>query len=327
MAIATKRVLLAINTRARKGADALAQARLALEGRGHSIVVAETHSSDDLSPAIAAQRGRVDIVIVGGGDGTLISAIDGVRKAGIPLVILPLGTINELARTLALPFDIPGACALVDGGRARPIDVGCVNGTWFFNEASIGLSTHVAREQTGELKSRWGMLAIPIGTLRALRHMQPYRLTVNWAGGERTFRTVQLTVANSYRFGGVVENPDAAIDDGALDLYSIDIRRPWDAFDVVAAVARKRFPSSRNVATIRAQSFRVTGRHPHHVFADGEHIGETPAEFSVVRHALEVLVPAMKRRWHADTLAPSVPAIDVRELLASRYRRRHHRSR
>lgn len=229
---------------------------------------------------------------MGGGDGTLIAAIDGVRRAGVPLAILPLGTINDLARTLALPFGTVAACALVDDGRPRAIDVGRANGVWFFNEASIGMSTHVAREQTGRLKGRLGMLAIPVATLRALRFMRPYHLTVKWEGGERTFRTVQLTVANSYRFGGYVENPDAAIDDGALDLYSIDIRRPWDVFEVVSAVVRKRFPSSRNVTTIRSQSFTVTGRHPHHVSADGEDAGMTPVEFNVVPHALEVLVPA-----------------------------------
>ena len=191
---------------------------------------------------ISSFRGDVDAVVVGGGDGTLISVIDGIRNIGLPFVILPLGTINELARTLDVPFDIPAACALVDLGRARPIDIGSANGTWFFNEASIGLSTHVAREQTGELKSRLGMFAIPIGTLRALRHMRPFHLTVEWPGGKEVFRTVQLTVANSYRFGGVVENTDAAIDDGWLDLYSIQIQRPWDAFEVVSAVARKTVP-------------------------------------------------------------------------------------
>jgi diacylglycerol kinase (ATP) len=280
-----------VNAHSRRGEDALEQASAALNARGHDVMVADTQSAKDVSPAIGEHAGRIDVVVVGGGDGSLIAAIDGIRKVNVPLVILPLGTINELARTLELPFEVDAACALVDDGRLRPLDVGRANGVWFFNEASIGLSTHVAREQTGDLKSRWGMLAIPIATLRALRHMRPHRLTVNWDGQRRTFRTVQLTVANSYRFGGVVENADAAIDDGWLDLYSIDIRRPWDAFEVVGAVAAKRFPASRNVTTIRSTSFRVSSRRPHRVTADGEEAGMTPVEFTVVPRALSVLVP------------------------------------
>ncbi len=136
------------------------------------------------------------------------------------------------------------------------------------------------------------MLAIPIGTLRALRYMRPHHLTVKWDGGERTFRTVQLTVANSNRFGGVVENPQAALDDDMLDLYSIDIRNWWDVLEVVAAVVRKQFPASRNITTIHARSFTVTSRHRHHVSADGEGVGMTPVEFKVVPRALEILVPA-----------------------------------
>jgi diacylglycerol kinase (ATP) len=89
-----------------------------------------------------------------------------------------------------------------------------------------------------------------------------------------------------------VENLGATIDDGLLDLYSIDVRRPWDALEIIAAVLRKQFPSSRNVTTISATSFTVTGRHRHHVSADGEDAGMTPTEFKVVPHALEVLVPA-----------------------------------
>ena len=231
-------------------------------------------------------------MVVGGGDGTLIAAIDGIRRAGVPLAILPLGTTNDLARTLALPFGIIPACSLVDDGRLRAIDVGCANDVWFFNEASIGMSTHVVREQTERLKRLLGMLAIPVGTLRALRFMRPYHLTVKWDGGERTFRTVQLTIANSGRFGGYVENPRAAIDDGLLDLYSIDIRRPWDALEIIIAVLRKQFSSTRNVTTISAKSFTITSLHRHHVSADGEDAGMTPAEFKVIPHALEVLVPA-----------------------------------
>lgn len=280
-----------INANARGGADASTHAVAAFEARGHTVVEERPGSSADITAAIARHRGAIDVVAVGGGDGTLISAIDGIRQIGLPMLILPLGTINELARTLGLPFDIPAACALIDEGRTRPIDAGRANGVWFFNEASIGFSNHVVQQQTSELKRRAGMLAIPIGALRALRRMRPYHLTASWAGGEQTFRTVQLTVANSHRFGGVVEVVDAAIDDGMLDLYSIDIRGAWDAVGVVSAVARKQFSQARNVSRVRAAAFRITSRHSHHVFADGEAAGKTPVDITVVPHAIDVLVP------------------------------------
>lgn len=285
-------MLLAVNVRARRGRDARDRAAAALGARGHEVVIADTRRAADLPAAIARQRGRIDVAAVGGGDGTLISAIGGLRSAGVPLLILPLGTINELARTLAIPPDLDAACALLQTGETHAIDVGCVNGVWFFNEASIGLSTHVAREQTGEVKSRWGMLAIPLATLRAWRSLRPYHLDVELENGEHAaFRTVQLTVANSFRFGGIVENTAARIDDGTLDLYSIDLRHWWDPFEILGAVAVKRFPVARGVQTIRGKRFVVRGRHPHHVFADGEPATKTPAEFTVVHNAVSVYVP------------------------------------
>jgi YegS/Rv2252/BmrU family lipid kinase len=286
------RVLLAVNAAARRGRDARDRARAALAARGHQVIVADTRRPADLERAIVGLRGRIDVAAVGGGDGTLISAIGGLREVGIPLLILPLGTINELARTLAIPADIDAACGLLDAGHTHAIDVGWVNGFWFFNEASIGLSTHVAREQTGPVKSRWGRLAIVLATLRAWPALRPYHLDVERENGEHTyFRTMQLTVANSYRFGGVVENPDARIDDGTLDLYSIELRRWWEPLEIIAAVARKRFPSAAGVQTMRGRRFIVRGRHRHHVFADGEPATRTPAEFRVVPQAITVYVP------------------------------------
>jgi diacylglycerol kinase (ATP) len=286
------RVLLAVNVRARRGRDARDRALAALRGAGHDVTVADTRKRADLERDIVAGRGRIDVAAIGGGDGTLVSAIGGLRSAGIPLLILPLGTINELARTLNIPLDIEAACRLLHTGTPHAIDVGCVNGFWFFNEASIGLSTHVAREQTGEVKSRWGMLAIPLATVRAWRSLRLYHLDVELESGDhRAFRTMQLTVANSYRFGGVVENTAARIDDGTLDLYSIELRRWWDPLEILGAVAVKRFPDAKGVQTIRGRRFVVRGRHRHHVFADGEPATHTPAEFTVVPRAISVFVP------------------------------------
>ena len=72
-------------------------------------------------------------------------AIDGLVETKLPLAILPLGTFNELARTLGIPSDPTEVAALLDDGVPVAIDVGRVNGAYYLNEASIGLSTQVTR--------------------------------------------------------------------------------------------------------------------------------------------------------------------------------------
>ncbi len=288
-----KRVLLAVNTKARRGRDARDQALAALRARGHTVTELKTDGAPGaLSRAIVERAGEADLVAVGGGDGTIISAVAGLRQTGLPLLALPLGTFNELARTLGIPFDLAQAAALIDDGVPYRIDVARANDFDYVNEASIGLSTSVARIQTGTVKKRLGMLAIPVTTLRALRYARPFHAEVELDDGTtRRFRTLQLTVANSYRFGGVVENPEASIDDGKLWLYAIDVKHWWSVVGILASIALHRFPHAPDVVALRGHSFTVRTHRRRRVYADSEPATHTPVTFSVDREAVAVLVP------------------------------------
>lgn len=293
-----KRVLLAINGRARRGRAAREAAAEAFRARGHEVVaITRDIPPGELSPAIVAHRDEVDAVVVGGGDGTLVTAIEGLIETKLPLVILPLGTFNELARTLGVPTDPAAVAALVDEGVPLQLDVGRVNGVPYFNEASVGLSTRIARLQTHDVKQRLGMLAIPVTTLRALRSSRPMHLEIeDETGSVRRVRAVQLTVSNSYRFGGIVENPEGSLEDGTLWLYSIDVRSWVHALGIVAAVLLRRFPHAPDVQAVKGARFRVRSVHGrrHRVFADSEDVSALPAEFVAVPRAVTVLVPADK---------------------------------
>jgi diacylglycerol kinase (ATP) len=293
-----KRVLLAINGRARRGRKARDQAAAAFRARGHQVVeITEDIPPGDLSPTIVKRKDEIDVVVVGGGDGTLLTAIDGLVETKLPLVILPLGTFNELARTLGIPSDPADVAALVDDGVPLALDVGSVNGVKYFNEASVGLSTRVTRLQTPEVKQRLGMLAIPVTTLRALRAARPMHLEIESDdGSKRVVRALQLTVANSYRFGGVVENPEASLEDGQLWLYSIDVQGFWHTLGLLAAVALRRFQHAPDVEALRGKRFVVRSVHGHRyrVFADSEDVTRLPAEFTILNRAVTVLVPAKR---------------------------------
>ena len=290
----SKRVLLAVNSRARRGSGARDRIAAAFAGHGHQVIELPLGQPEALSAAIVARRNDVDAVVVCGGDGTLNSAIAGLIETKLPLVVVPLGTFNELARTLGIPADIVTAAGMLDAGRAVQLDVGCVNGAYYFNEASVGLSTRVARLQTGKLKRAFGMLAIPLATLQALRWIRPTHLEIALeAGSRRAVRTVQLTVANSYRFGGVVENPEGSLEDGKVWLYSIDVPEWWNALGVLAAIALRRFAHTPNIVALQGRRFTVRSQHghPHRVFADSEQVARLPADFSIVPGAVSVLVP------------------------------------
>src|SRR5262249_19757141 len=103
------------------------------------LIAASAEHRAALSPLIIQHRDQVDLIIIGGGDGTLNAAAEGLVEAQKPLGILPLGTANDLCRTLNIPHDLPSAGAVIRAGHQRRIDLGWVNGKHFFNAASLSL--------------------------------------------------------------------------------------------------------------------------------------------------------------------------------------------
>jgi diacylglycerol kinase (ATP) len=269
------RALLVVNPRSRHGSSHGALVRSELAARGIEIVGAPPY----------------DCIVAAGGDGTLVGLIGQAIHANVPIGVVPSGTFNDLAHTLSVPLDLGAACDVIAAGHTRSIDVGFVNGVYYISEASIGISSRAARMQTSELKQRYGYLVVLASALQALWFARPMFAEVSYDGILVRLKTVQLTVANSQRFGGVFEVADAAIDDGWLDLYSIEIETFWQAFNVARALFEGKRESVPGLRTLRATQFTVRQHRNHHITADGEPAGKTPATFKVLPKALRVLVP------------------------------------
>ncbi|HYC30969.1 MAG TPA: lipid kinase, partial [Gemmatimonadales bacterium] len=231
-------------------------------------------------------------VIVGGGDGTLHLALQGLVEATLPLGIIPLGTANNLARTLGIPADPLEACEVVAHGHRRPIDLGLVNGRHFFTTASIGLSVRITEELSAESKRRWGPLAYGLAALRVARRSHPFRARIRWSGGTRDTRTVQIVVGNGRYYGAAMPvAEDATIDDARLDLYSLEVRHWWQLLALAPALKRGSHGEKKTVEALRATEFEIETRTPMDIDVDGELGGRTPAHVRVVPRALEVFVP------------------------------------
>jgi YegS/Rv2252/BmrU family lipid kinase len=243
-----------------------------------------TESNDAASPPF-------DAIVAVGGDGTLVRCIGEALRLKVPLGIVPAGTFNELARTLNVPLSVEAACDVIAAGHTRAIDVALVNGVHYVNEASIGISSRAARLQTRAIKRRFGFFGIVGTALEALQYSRPMFAEISFDGKVVTTKTVQLTVANSNRFGGVLSVSDAAIDDGWLDLYSVEISGFWDAFSVARAMLYGNRAAARGLRAFRSTRFSIRQHRGHHITADGEPAGKTPATFRILPKALQVMVP------------------------------------
>src|SRR5260370_4192121 len=196
------RALLLINHKASHAEAVYEAARAALADAGLNVVERTALASGGMSDAIRRVRDRVDLVVIGGGDGTLNGAADGLMDTQLPLGILPLGTANDLARTLGLPTDLTDACRIIAAGHLRRIDMGRVNNRYFFNVASVGLSTAVARGLSRDAKSRWGVLAYAVTALRALWPMRPFHAEIRTESETLHVKTVQIAICKAVCYGG-----------------------------------------------------------------------------------------------------------------------------
>jgi YegS/Rv2252/BmrU family lipid kinase len=286
-----RRALLLVNPKARRGSAPI-DAALDLLAEGLEIVQPADPAPANLSEAIHANADEVDLVIVGGGDGSLNAAAAGLVETKLPLGILPLGTANDLARTLGLPFSPVQAARVILDGATRRLDLGVVNGHYFFNVASVGFSVSLARALTGEAKKRWGPLGYGIAAVRLLSQSRPFTVFIDHDGSTEEVRTVQLSVGNGRFYGGGLKvEASAQPDDGRLDVYSLEVRHWSELLLLVPSLRRGTHGRWKNVRAFGTTELTIRTRREHEVNADGELVTATPAVFGVMRSAVAVHAP------------------------------------
>lgn len=249
--------------------------------------------------ARSAADAGFELVVAAGGDGTVTEVVDGIAQGGgrVRLGVLPLGTGNDLARTLAIPLDVEAALAALLEGRERTIDlvhveVGGRSPVHAVNIAAGGFSGLVDEELTGELKERWGTLAYLLCAAKVLPDFEGYRTTIAWDDGDAgSTDAFAVIVANGRSLaGGQLVAPLANPEDGLLDVVVVRHGTLLDLAGVAARVTLGNFLESDAVEMRRARSLRVESTPAMRFNVDGELLPEGPALFRVLPRALRVLV-------------------------------------
>jgi YegS/Rv2252/BmrU family lipid kinase len=285
------RALMLLNPAARRGEQAL-EVLPELQALGLEVTLERFSSAEEVSADIVRRAPGFDLVILCGGDGTIASAADGLLQTGLPMGVLPLGTANDLARTLGLPLDLKEACRVIARGKRRRIDVGLVNGKAFFNVASLGLSADMAKGLTRERKRRFGRLAYALQALQVLTSARPFSAVIESRSGSKRVRTLQIAVGNGRHYGGgQVVHANAAIDDGHLDLYSLSPKAVWKLALMFGRFRSGHHGAWAEVTTARCTDFWLKTSRPMPINTDGDIHTHTPAHFVVRPDAVEVFVP------------------------------------
>lgn len=291
-------VAVVINAGARLGAAAPDQAVDMLRNAGLRVTaVHRILSGTDLAGTLdRVMAEKHDLVVVGGGDGTVSFAAGRLAGTGTVLAVLPLGTANDLARTLEIPNALPAACAALADGKVVDIDLGRVNGQPFLNVASVGLSVGVTETLSPRLKRRLGPLAYAVAAVRAYARHQPFRARLEFPGGDHQAieleNLLQVAVGNGKHYGGGnAVSPTAGIDDHTLDIYAIPGARLREHVRIARLLKDGSFVERGDVHHATTQRVRLVTDPPMPVNLDGEIATVTPADFTIERNAVHVIVP------------------------------------
>ena len=287
-----RRVLLVVNRKSRTGAEQLEAAEACLRAQGLEVIALGVDAPREIPKAIQARASEIHLVALGGGDGTLNVACEAILDARLPFAILPLGTANDLARTLGIPSKLEDACAVAAKGLKYRIDLGRANGKYFFNVASIGLSVTVARSIDSATKRRWGPAGYALTVMSTLGKQRPFRARIRCDGRVLVVHAIQVAVGNGRHYGGgMTVAADAAIDDNLLHLYSISplsLMRLLLLAPALRSGWQGRFEGVHRLCGTRID---IDTRRPFPVSTDGEVTTQTPVQFEVVPAAIEVMVP------------------------------------
>jgi diacylglycerol kinase family enzyme len=238
-----------------------------------------------------------DAVVVGGGDGTIAAAAGRLQGSGTALGILPLGTMNMLAKDLGIPLELEAAADALGRGTIRDIDVAEVNGHVYLCNSVIGSPSWLGRHRErhrgkASLRTR---LAFGLAALRAAWHHRPMRLMVEVDGGRRVrLWTRALAVANNrYAEGFNLMMARPRLDRGELALYVARRYGIWWWVRLMLGMFLGSWRGSRLVHERIAREVVIRSpRQAIRVMSDGEAmVLSPPLHYRIHPGALKVIVP------------------------------------
>ena len=266
---------------------------LAAAGWSPSLWLETTPEDPGFGMAEAAVGAGVQLVVICGGDGTVMACLGALSGTDLPVAILPLGSGNLLARNVGIPLGLDDALAAAINGVDRRIDLGLVGDQPFAVMAGMGFDAAMMADTTEGMKRLAGW---PAYVANALRHLRDpvMRVRLRIDGGpplRRSARTVLVGNVGQLE-GGLELLPDAAADDGMLDVVVVAPRTLRDWLRVAYRIVRRPHTQDRHLERFRGQAISIEADRLAPRQLDGEVIADgRRIDARVAPGALVVRVP------------------------------------
>ena len=248
---------------------------------------ASTSPADMTRAAAESSRDAYDRVVICGGDGTLNLALREFDLTRGTLALIPLGSGDDFAKVNGIPRHSRLASEVAVRGTVRQVDVATANGLRYAGVAGLGFDSEVARFARERVKHIHGSAVYVYAILRVLPKFRPRRVRIDGRDEEIMF----AVFGNSSQYGGGIKiTPQAALDDGLLDVCIVHRTSRFQLLKTLPLAYTGAHLRRKFVETRRGQAFSVESDMTLDVYADGEPLTTTPVRFAIASEKLKIMV-------------------------------------
>lgn len=291
------------------------EAQAVFEAAGHSFECRICTGAELVDVLRRVTRNpRCDVVLAGGGDGTISAAATACYEAGVALAVLPAGTMNLFARSLRVPLDLSDALRAIAAGEPGAVDIATANGVPFIHQYAVGLHARLIRmREELQYRSRIGkVIASTRAVVAALWRPLRFDAEIRTARGSELRKASAISVANNLLGEGHAPYAEK-VDGGILGVYIV---KPMPFLEMSRLVLTLMFGSWKHHRGVSEREVRqVTLRFPKlkssaRAVIDGELIPlESRVDLRIHHRALKVILPQIEdgetgAHQSADVLPP-----------------------
>ncbi len=282
-----------VNAKSRRGQALFQRACAAMSDLPYTVDARAVEDPKDLEPTVRALlAAKPDLLILGGGDGTISGLVDLMVGHDVMLGVLPLGTANSFARSLGIPLTIEGAVEVIRTGRPRRIDLGMIDNDYYANCAAMGISPKIAETVPHGLKRVAGRLGYLGWAAYQFLRFRPFTLIVEQNGERERLRVVEVRISNGPYHGGTELVDAAAVDSGEIVVQAVcgHVKRRL-IVNWAASILRSDYRKEK-VRDFRGHEIKLTTIPPLPISIDGEVLARTPVTARIAPGIIEVIAPA-----------------------------------
>ena len=283
---------LVVNAKSRTGQKLFERACRRLHDLPFPVDAHAVEDPKDLERTVTdALAKKPDLMILGGGDGTVSGLVDLLVGHDVILGVLPLGTANSFARTLCIPLDIDGAIDVLRTGEPRRIDLGMIDNDYFANCAAMGLSPQIAETVPHNLKKVLGRLGyLGWAGLQYLK-FRPFQLIVDNGKEVHRLRVVEVRISNGPYHGGTWLVDEASPNSGEIVVQAVrghyrrTLIKNWAA-SFLGIEARH-----QDTVSFSGRALQITTEPKLPISIDGEVLARTPVTARIAAGVIRVMAP------------------------------------